>query len=159
MNGTTVRVTFVRGLLRVVRVSSSSSGLRVGDWVLADSVLAVSLPDVSLPDVSLPDVSLPGVSLPDVVVDDPGDRSVVTGGLVLVMVAVVVVEESDVSCGAEKEGSTKLSGARAGSLNWRATYDTASTTRTIATRPITLAPSTAGVRLCQGCSAGESSSS
>ncbi len=52
----------------------------------------------------------------DDVVDDGPSMSVVTGGLVLVIVAVVVGADEEWLAVAENEGSTKLSGACSGSL-------------------------------------------
>ena len=87
----------------------------------------------------------------DDVVDDGPSMSVVTGGLVLVIVAVVVgVDECDAD--AENDGVTKLSGACSGSLNWRATNVTAAMMMAIAAMPATLAPMTLGVRLYHGVS-------
>lgn len=84
------------------------------------------------------------------------DRSVVTGGLVEVIVAVVVAVVD--AAGSENDGSTKFSGASSGLSNWCATKEPASTSRPIARMPSRLAPITAGVRLCHGCSSDESSS-
>lgn len=127
-----MRVTFVRGRLRVVLVPSFSSSLLPR---LVVSVLAVSLLVVSVLDE--------GVS--------PGDRSVVCGRLVVVIVAVVVAGDVDDAVWLdENEGSTKLSGAWSGLLNSRIAYVAARMTRPIATRPSALAPINAGVRLCHG---------
>jgi hypothetical protein len=95
----------VRGPRRVVWVvdspSSSCSLVVRGAGRDDDSELGVVLPDVSDDDVG----ELVGASM-----------SVVTGGLVLVMVAVVVGVD-DPALVAEKDGSTKSSGAWSGSLN------------------------------------------
>ena len=107
-------------------------------------------------------VDVSGLSLPDVsdedVVDEGPLMSVVTGGLVLVIVAVVV--GVDVICGsvAENDGWTKSNGACSGSLAWRATYVTAAMRMPITARPATLAPITLGVRLYHGTGGGDSSS-
>jgi hypothetical protein len=98
-----VRVTFVRGPRRVVLgVDSSPLG---GVYGLVHAVLV----DVSV--LELPDVSVEGV------VDDGPLMSVVTGGLVLVIVAVVVGVDNDRVAVAENDGSTKLLGACSGSSN------------------------------------------
>jgi hypothetical protein len=89
------------------------------------------------------------VSEDEVVVDDGPLMSVVTGGLVLVIVAVVVGVDDRVEV-AENDGSTKFSGAWSGSLNWRDTTVTAAMRMPITARPATLAPITAGVRLYHG---------
>lgn len=94
-----MRVTFVRGPRRVVLGSDSSLLGRL--WVIRVDV------DVSL----LPDVS------DGEVVEDGALISVVTGGLVLVIVAVVVGVDADRVVVAENDGSTKLRGAYSGSLN------------------------------------------
>jgi hypothetical protein len=83
-------------------------------------------------------------------VDDGPSMSVVTGGLVLVIVAVVVGVDDDTGAVAENDGWTKLSGAWSGSLNWRATTVTATMRMPITMRPSRLAPTTAGVRLYHG---------
>lgn len=103
--GSKVRVTFVRGLRRVVRSvdSSSSSVSTVGDALVAvalDSLVAVGDGEVDGDGSSGPPIS------------------VVWGGLVLVTVWVVV----GVSTGgdvAENVGSTKFSGASSGSPKCR----------------------------------------
>lgn len=90
------------------------------------------------------------VALLEVVEDDGPSMSVVTGGLVLVIVAVVVGVDDDTGVVSENDGSTKLSGACSGSLNWRATNVTATMRMPITTTPTRLAPTTAGVRLYHG---------
>ena len=90
------------------------------------------------------------VSEDDEVVDDGASMSVVTGGLVLVIVAVVVGVDDDWVAVAENVGSTKFSGACSGSLNWRDTNVTAAMRMPITARPATLAPMSAGVRLYHG---------
>jgi hypothetical protein len=131
-----VRVTFVRGPRRVV-VGVDSSVLA---WVYGE-VHAVRVGvDVSLLEVADED---------DVVPDGPS-MSVVTGGLVLVMVAVVVGVDDEWVAVAENDGSTKFSGACWGSLDWRATNDTATMRTPITTTPTRLAATTAGVRLYHG---------
>jgi hypothetical protein len=129
-----VRVTFVRGPRRVVVGADSS-------------VLAGVYGEVHAVPLGV-DVSL----IEDDVVPDGPSMSVVTGGLVLVMVAVVVgVDDDDEWVAvAENDGSTKFSGACAGSLDWRATNDTATMRTPITTTPSRLAPTTAGVRLYHG---------
>ena len=100
------------------------------------------------------------VSEDDVVddgVDDGGLMSMVTGGLVLVIVAVVVGVDNDRVAVADNDGSTKFRGACSGSLNWRDTNVTAAMRMPITAMPTTLAPTTAGVRLYHG--AGDCSSS
>jgi hypothetical protein len=129
-----VRVTFVRGPRRVV-VGDDSSPLG-GVYGLVHAVRV----DVSV---------LLDVSEDDEVVDDGPSMSVVTGGLVLVIVAVVVGVDDRVAV-AECDGSTKFSGAWSGSLNWRDTNVTAAMRMPITARPATLAPTTAGVRLYHG---------
>lgn len=127
-----VRVTLVRGLRRLVLLGVSSLSLPPRRAV----VLSV---DVSLPEV--------------VDVDEVGGplMSVVSGGLVLVIVWVVVGVVADCVAVAEKVGSMKLRGASSGSPNWRDSA-VATTIRTpITARARTLAPMSAGVRLCQGC--------
>ena len=106
-------------------------------------------------DVSL----LLDVSDEDEVVDDGPSMSVVTGGLVLVIVAVVVGVDDDRVAVAENDGSTKFRGACSGSLNWRDTNVTAAMRMPITARPATLAPTTAGVRLYHGAGDGDCSSS
>jgi hypothetical protein len=106
-------------------------------------------------DVSL----LLDVSDEDEVVDDGPSISVVTGGLVLVIVAVVVGVDDDRVAVAENDGSTKFWGACSGSLNWRDTNVTAAMRMPITARPTTLAPTTAGVRLYHGAGDGDCSSS
>jgi hypothetical protein len=86
----------------------------------------------------------------EVVVDDGASMSVVTGGLVLVIVAVVVGVDGEWVAVAENDGSTKFSGAWSGSLNWRDTNVTAAMRMPITARPATLAPTSAGVRLYHG---------
>ena len=130
-----MRVTFVRGPRRVV-VGADSSVL---SWVYGE-VHAVPLGV---------DVPLPEVSEDDVVPDGPS-MSVVTGGLVLVMVAVVVGVDDEWVAVAENDGSTKFSGACSGSLDWRGTNDTAAMRTPITATPTRLAPTTAGVRLYHG---------
>jgi hypothetical protein len=138
-----VRVTFVRGPRRVVGADSSPLGgvyglvhaVRVGVSVLLD------------------------VSDEDEVVDDGPLMSVVTGGLVLVIVAVVVGVDEDPVAVAENDGSTKFSGACSGSLAWRDTNVTAAMRMPITARPATLAPITASVRLYHGGDDGVCSSS
>jgi hypothetical protein len=95
-------------------------------------------------------VSVLDVSDEDEVVEDGPSISVVTGGLVLVIVAVVVGVEVDPVAVAEKDGATKSSGAWSGSLNWLDTNVTAAMRMPITARPATLAPITAGVRLYHG---------
>jgi hypothetical protein len=107
-------------------------------------------------DVSVPEV--PEVSDEDVVDDGPS-MSVVTGGLVLVIVAVVVGVDDIRGSVAEYDGSTKFSGAWSGSSDWRATYVTAAMRTPINARPATLAPTTLGVRLYHGTGGGDASSS
>lgn len=126
--------------MRVVVWSSSSPASLVG----GASLLVVALLVVALPEV---------VALPDVVDSDGvGLISVVSGGLVLVMVAVVAVVAARVWLSvAENVGSTKSSGASVGASNRPATKETASTRIPIAATPSTLAPTTSGVRLYQGC--------
>ena len=89
------------------------------------------------------------VSEDEVVVDDGPLMSVVTGGLVLVIVAVVVGVDDRVAV-AENDGGTKFRGAWSGSLNWPDTNVTAAIRMPITARPATLAPITAGVRLYHG---------
>jgi hypothetical protein len=138
-----VRVTFVRGPRRVVDGEDSSPlGGVYGRVHAVPGPLVVSVFDVSDEEG---------------VVDGPL-MSVVTGGLVLVIVAVVVGVDEWVA-DAENDGSTKFSGACSGSLNWRATNVTAAMMMPIATRPATLAPITLGVRLYHGVSDGDCSSS
>ena len=132
-----MRVTFVRGPRRVVDGADSSP---LGG--VYGRVHAVFGPL---------DVSVLEVSDDDGVVDDGPSISVVTGGLVLVMVAVVVVVDELLAV-AVKVGSTKFSGACVGSSNWRATNDTAAMMMPIAAMPATLAPMTLGVRLYHGVS-------
>ena len=95
--------------------------------------------------------------LEDEGVDDGGLMSMVTGGLVLVIVAVVVGVDDDRVAVAENDGSTTFRGACSGSLNWRDTNVTAAMRMPITAMPTTLAPTTAGVRLYHG--AGDCSSS
>ena len=136
-----MRVTFVRGPRRVVDGSDSSP---LGG--VYGRVHAVFGPlDVSVLEVSDDDV-----------VDDGPLMSVVTGGLVLVIVAVVVDVDEWLAV-AENDGSTKFSGAWSGSSNWRDTNVTAAMMMPIAAMPATLAPMTFGVRLYHGVSDGDSS--
>jgi len=133
-----VRVTFVRGPRRVVLGGDSAPLGGVYGLVHAVRVGV----DVSVPlDVSDDE---------EVVVDDGASMSVVTGGLVLVIVAVVVGVDGEWVAVAENDGSTKFSGAWSGSLNWRDTNVTAAMRMPITARPATLAPTSAGVRLYHG---------
>jgi len=133
-----VRVTFVRGPRRVVLGGDSAPLGGVYGLVHAVRVGV----DVSVPlDVSDDE---------EVVVDDGASMSVVTGGLVLVIVAVVVGVDGEWVAVAENDGSTKFSGAWSGSLNWRDTNVTAAIRMPITARPATLAPTSAGVRLYHG---------
>jgi hypothetical protein len=132
-----VRVTFVRGPRRVVDGSDSSplGGVYGRVHAVFGPLVVLGLPDVS----------------DDEVVDDGPLMSVVTGGLVLVIVAVVVgVDECEAD--AENDGVTKLSGACSGSLNCRDTNVTAAMMMPITAMPATLAPMTLGVRLYHGVS-------
>lgn len=90
------------------------------------------------------------VSGDEEVVDDGASMSVVTGGLVLVIVAVVVGVDNEWVAVAENDGSTKFSGAWSGSLKWCDTNVTAAIRMPITARPATLAPTSAGVRLYHG---------
>lgn len=100
-----MRVTFVRGpRCVVVGVDPSLLGGVYG-WVHAVCVVLV----VSV--LELPDVS------EDDVVDDGPLMSVVAGGLVLVIVAVVVGVVNEWVEVAENDGSTKFRGACSGSVN------------------------------------------
>ena len=95
------------------------------------------------------------------VVDGPGGPliSVVDSGVVLVIVAVVVVADAGVrEAVAENDGSTKLSGASAGS-SAPVTYTTEATRTAMTARPAALAPSTPRVELCQGSGVGSGVSS
>jgi hypothetical protein len=140
-----VRVTFVRGPRRVVGgVDSSPLG---GVYGLVHAVRV----DVSV--LELLDVS------DEEVVDDGPLLSVVTGGLVLVIVAVVVGVDDEPVAVAENDGSTKFEGACSGSLDWCETNVTAAMRMPITARPTTLAPITAGVRLYHGADDGDCSSS
>ena len=133
-----MRVTFVRGPRRVVLGGDSAPLGGVYGLVHAVRVGV----DVSVPlDVSDDE---------EVVVDDGASMSVVTGGLVLVIVAVVVGVDGEWVAVAENDGSTKFSGAWSGSLNWRDTNVTAAMRMPITARPATLAPTSAGVRLYHG---------
>jgi hypothetical protein len=142
-----VRVTFVRGPRRVVLGGDSAPLGGVYGLVHAVRVGV----DVSVPlDVSDDE---------EVVVDDGASMSVVTGGLVLVIVAVVVGVDGEWVAVAENDGSTKFSGAWSGSLNWRDTNVTAAMRMPITARPATLAPTSAGVRLYHGVADDDCSSS
>ena len=138
-----MRVTFVRGPRRVDGGDSSPPGGVYG-WVHAVRVVLV--------------VPVLEVSDEDEVVDDGPSMSEVTGGLVLVIVAVVVGVDVDPVAVAENEGWTKSSGACSGSLNWRDTNVTAAMRMPTTARPTTLAAITAGVRLYHGSDDGDSSS-
>jgi hypothetical protein len=98
----------------------------------------------------LDDVALPEVPEDEVVELDGVSMSLVAGALVLVMVAVVVGVDDEWVAVAENDGSTKFSGACWGSLDWRATNDTATMRTPITTTPTRLAATTAGVRLYHG---------
>jgi hypothetical protein len=88
---------------------------------------------------------------PEVVEDPEGpSMSVVSGGLVLVIVWVVVAVP-DCDAVAEYVGSTKSMGACSVSPNSRATAIAAKIRMPTTTSAIRLAPTTADVRLCQGC--------
>ncbi|HYP96964.1 MAG TPA: hypothetical protein VER34_28480 [Mycobacterium sp.] len=142
-----MRVTFVRGPRRVVLGGDSAPLGGVYGLVHAVRVGV----DVSVPlDVSDDE---------EVVVDDGASMSVVTGGLVLVIVAVVVGVDGEWVAVAENDGSTKFSGAWSGSLNWRDTNVTAAMRMPITARPATLAPTSAGVRLYHGVADDDCSSS
>ncbi|MBN3459350.1 hypothetical protein JNN96_35530 [Mycobacterium sp. DSM 3803] len=131
-----MRVTFVRGRLRVCVVASPFSVSRVvgSSWdVHGGEVLGVVLPDMES----------------DGGVDDPAEGSAgpmiseVSGGRVLVMVGVVdAVVLVDVD---EKVGSTKLIGASCGLSASPVNATTPQTTSAITANAATLAPSTAGV--------------
>ncbi|KWX21808.1 hypothetical protein AFM11_23445 [Mycolicibacterium wolinskyi] len=130
-----MRVTLVRGRLRLVGDSSSSSS--VSDRVRGSSVG----PDgsgVEDPDVSDGDVPV----VPDTSVGNP--NSVVTGGLVRVMVGVVVAVEVPDEAGANV-GSTNSIGASCGLSALLVSATTPQTTSAITVSAATLAPSTAGV--------------
>ena len=142
-----MRVTFKRGLLREVCAGASPSRVRwlggggrgggeggggAVDWLLDE-------PEVSEPEVEELGVGGPGGSL----------ISVVETFGVLVMVWVVVVAGADSDAVAEKDGSTKFSGASVGSSP-PLTYITAATRTAMTTTPMALAPSSARVELCQG---------
>ncbi|HET7668200.1 MAG TPA: hypothetical protein VFK56_19470 [Mycobacterium sp.] len=135
-----MRVTFVRGPRRVVLGPDSSSV-----WVGRLWVIRV-------------DVDGDGSLLLEVsededggVVNDGASMSVVTGGLVLVMVAVVVGVDDAWVAVAVKDGSTKLSGAcSAGSLNRCAANVATAMTMPMTARPATLAKMAFGVRLYHG---------
>jgi hypothetical protein len=129
-----VRVTFVRGPRRVVLGASPPGGV----YGLVHAVL-VDGSVLELPEVSDEDV-----------VDDGPSMSVVTGGLVLVIVAVVVGVDEDPVAVAENDGSTKSKGACSGSLDRPDTKVTAAMRMPITARPATLAPMTLGVRLYHG---------
>ena len=144
-----MRVTFKRGLLREVCAGASPSrvrwlggGGRGGGSGAVDSLL--DEPEVSEPEVSEPEVE-------ELVVDDPGGPliSVVEIFGVLVTVWVVVVAGADSDAVAEKDGSTKFSGASVGSSP-PLTYITAATRTAMTTTPAALAPSSVRVELCQG---------
>ncbi|MHC9291264.1 hypothetical protein ACRCUN_02295 [Mycobacterium sp. LTG2003] len=129
-----MRVTLVRGRLRLVGDSSASS---VSDRVRGGT----DGPDdsgVEDPDVS--DGEVPVV--PDTSVGSP--NSVVTGGLVLVIVGVVVVAEvlDDVDANV---GSTNSIGASCGLSALLVNAMTPQTSSAITVSAATLAPSTAGV--------------
>jgi len=142
-----VRVTFVRGPRRVVLGGDSAPLGGVYGLVHAVRVGV----DVSVPlDVSDDE---------EVVVDDGASMSVVTGGLVLVIVAVVVGVDGEWVAVAENDGSTKFSGAWSGSLNWRDTNVTAAMRMPITATPATLALTSAGVRLYHGVADDDCSSS
>lgn len=93
---------------------------------------------------------LPEVSEDDGMVDHGASMSVVTGGLVLVIVAVVVGVVDNRVAVAENVGSTKFRGACSGPSNWRATNVTAAMRMPMTASPATLAPTTFGVRLYHG---------
>jgi hypothetical protein len=139
-----VRVTLKRGLLRDVCAGDSPSRVRWlgsggggGGGRAVDSLL--DEPEVSEPEV------------PELVVGGPGGPliSVVEIFGVLVTVWVVVVAAADSDAVAEKDGSTKFSGASVGSSP-PLTYITAATRTAMMTTPMALAPSSARVELCQG---------
>ena len=94
-----MRVTFVRGPRRVVVGADSSAR----QWRRVGVVHAVR--------VGVDVHCCSDVSDEDEVVDDGPLMSVVTGGLVLVIVAVVVGVDDDRVAVAENDGSTKFSGA------------------------------------------------
>ena len=141
-----MRVTFKRGLLREVCAGASPSRVRwlgggrgggEGGGGAVDSLL--DEPEVSEPEVEELGVGGPGGSL----------ISVVETFGVLVTVWVVVVAGADSDAVAEKDGSTKFSGASVGSSP-PLTYITAATRTAMTTTPMALAPSSARVELCQG---------
>ena len=124
----------VRGVRRVVRVvgpSSSSSSLRV-----VGRLVELSLLDVVSDDE---DGDVEGPSM-----------SVVSGGIVLVIVCVVVVSV-DCDAVAENDGVTKSRGASSVSPNCRATAVAATINMPITRIARRLAPRRVEVRLCQGC--------
>jgi hypothetical protein len=89
-----------------------------------------------------------------VVSADDGLMSVVTGGLVLVIVSVVVAVPDGLLAVAENVGWTKSIGASWWPFDVRVTSSTAETRAAMTTSPATLAPTTAGVLWCHGCASG-----
>ena len=122
--GYNVRVSFSRGRFRVVVGPSSvvSGGRRV--------VVVVVLVDV-------PELEVSVLEVLEVVVSSPGLMSVVTGGLVLVMISVVEVADDEYVV-AELDplgSSTKYCGACSGWLYCLVTYDASRNRMPITTRP------------------------
>jgi hypothetical protein len=105
--------------------------------------------DVSV-DVEVPD--------PDVAVSDGPTISEVVTGTVVVMVAVVVVVDP-VGVDDANVGLTNCVGASCGLPALLVRLTTAHTSKAITPSATTLAPATAGVEWCQGCSRAWSSSS
>jgi hypothetical protein len=140
-----VRVTFVRTRGRLVLGSPA--------WVrVVGSSVGVDGPEVSDGDVV-------EVSEPDVVaVSDGPAISVVVTGPVVVMVAVGVVVDG-VGVDDENDGSTNWVGASSGLLALLVRLTTPHTSKASTPSAATLAPTTAGVEWCHGCSGARSSSS
>jgi hypothetical protein len=131
-----VRVTFVRTRGRLVLVSPA--------WlrVVGSSPVVDGLVD----DVSLDDE----VSDPEVVAASEGPMisEVLTGGVVVMVAVVVVVDSAGVDD--ENVGSTNWVGASSGLLALLVRLTTPHTSRAMTPRATALAPATADVEWCQG---------
>ena len=110
--------------------------------------------------VDVPELEVSVLEVLEVVVSSPGLMSVVTGGLVLVMISVVEVADDEYVAELDPLGSsTKYCGACSGWLYCLVTYDARRNRMPITTRPATLAPITVDVRSCHGRRSGSSSRS
>ncbi|MGV9798635.1 hypothetical protein ACWDTP_11325 [Mycobacterium sp. NPDC003449] len=130
-----MRVTLVRGRFLVVDVDDSSSSPSEDSVLVCGGILETEVDDSDVPEVD-DGIGGPGASV--------GPISEVTGGLVLVIVGVVVVVEVFDVVDAYVGGTNSI-GACSGLSAELVSATTAHTSRAIAARATTLAPTTAGV--------------